>query len=60
MSRTAAKVKQIELTRYVKAVIAAGMEVAEIKINPDGSVRILPAPSVEKSSENPCDRLLAR
>lgn len=58
MANRAANVKQSDLTRYLKAVRAAGVEVAQIKIARDGSVVIIPIGAGVDTGDNPCDRLL--
>jgi hypothetical protein len=58
MANRRAPVTQNDLTRYVKAVAAAGVAVGEVKIEPDGTVRIIPAGSVPSDEGNPCHRLL--
>ncbi|MDU8946107.1 hypothetical protein RXV90_22210 [Rhodophyticola sp. MJ-SS7] len=58
MSNSPAKVKQAELTRYMKAMVKAGVPVGELRISPDGSVRLILASGEVKDTDNPCDRLL--
>ena len=56
-----AVIKQAELTRYIKAVMAAGVIVGKITVRPDGGVEILPLGSgTDDAGPNPCDRLLKR
>jgi hypothetical protein len=58
MANRRATVTQNDVTRYVKAVAAAGVTVGEVKIEPDGTVRIIPAGSISSDGDNPCDRLV--
>lgn len=58
MAASPALVKQIDLTRYVKAVQAAGVSVGRIVIGRDGSVSIFPTGAVDQDDPNPCDRLI--
>lgn len=52
MSRRSVRFTQAEITRAVKAIIAGGMQVGEIVIAPDGSIRIIAV----GQSENDVDR----
>jgi hypothetical protein len=58
MANSPALVKQSDLTRYVKAVQAAGVSIGRVTIGPDGTVNLYPAGAVETDAPNPCDRLL--
>jgi hypothetical protein len=58
MSGRKALVKQADLTRMVKGAQAAGVAVGEVRIEPDGTVRIIPASVAPQLGANPCDRLL--
>lgn len=61
MSSRPAIIKQAELTRYIKAVVAAGVSVGKITMLPSGAVEILPLGAVpDEAGPNPCDRLLNR
>lgn len=42
MANRTATVKQSDLTRYVKAVLAAGVQVGRVLVRPDGGVEIIP------------------
>jgi hypothetical protein len=42
----------------VKGAQAAGVTVGEVRIEPDGTVRIIPASVAPPTGANPCDRLL--
>jgi hypothetical protein len=52
MSRKASTFRQTDITRAVKAVVAAGVEVARIKIAKDGSIEIDAGKPVEIDDEN--------
>lgn len=58
MANSPALVKQSDLTRYVKAVQAAGVSIGRVTVSPDGTVNLYPAGAVETDTPNPCDRLL--
>lgn len=62
MSNSRAPVKQSEITRAVRGVLAAGIQVGKVVVGPDGRVEIFPVgavPAGEDGSINPCDVLLA-
>lgn len=62
MSNSRAPVKQSEITRAVRGVLAAGIQVGKVVVGPDGRVEIFPVgavPAGEDGSANPCDVLLA-
>ncbi|WP_316651979.1 hypothetical protein [Ovoidimarina sediminis] len=42
----------------MKAMVKAGVPVGELRISPDGSVRLILASGEVKDTDNPCDRLL--
>lgn len=52
--------KQADLTRYLKAVLAAGVRVGRVLVRPDGSVEIVPSGDDLSETENPCDVLLRK
>ncbi len=58
MAYTKAIVKQSDLTRYAKAMRAAGYEDFRVDIEPDGKVSIVTGKTDDESRPNPCDRLL--
>ena len=58
MANRPALLKQADLTRYLKAVQAAGVSVGRVVIGKDGSVSIFPAGAGDLEGPNPCDRLL--
>ena len=58
MANQPAKIKQAELTRYVAAVVKAGVAIGKISIAPNGTVTIIPAGAPSDDTANPCDRLL--
>ncbi|BAB54741.1 hypothetical protein [Mesorhizobium japonicum] len=43
MVARAASFKQADLSRAIKAMVAAGLEIGPVKIDPSGSIIILPA-----------------
>jgi hypothetical protein len=58
MSYTKAALKQSDLTRYAKAMRAAGFDDVRFEIEPSGKVVIFTGKSEESQASNPCDRLL--
>lgn len=58
MTRTSTPVRQGDLTRYLRAALAAGLEINEVYVAPDGSVRIIASGKDSEIGFNPCDRLL--
>lgn len=60
MSRIA-RFSQADLTRALKSFEAAGMSVAGVKIQPDGTLTILTGtPQAANDKGNPLDRVLGR
>ncbi|MEO1678021.1 MAG: hypothetical protein AAFU80_07660 [Pseudomonadota bacterium] len=57
MARPIASLKQADLTRYLKAVRAAGFDIPRITIQPNGTVVIEPGSGDDRGT-NPCDMLL--
>lgn len=58
MANTRAALKQSDLTRYAKALRAAGIEQFRVVVDPvTGKHEIIAGPSTE-AADNPCDRLL--
>ncbi|WP_424989711.1 hypothetical protein [Fluviibacterium sp. S390] len=56
MDNNRAPIKQAELTRYAKAMQAAGVEAWRVDIKPDGTISIIAMPSGKfDSSENDWD-----
>lgn len=55
MANTFALVKQAELTRYLKATVAAGVSVGRVVIGRDGSVTIYPTSDDDKAGDNKND-----
>jgi len=54
-----AKIRQADLTRALRAVKAAEVEAAQIRIDPDGTMHIIVGPAPADSEPvNPLDRLL--
>lgn len=58
MANRPALLKQSELTRYLKAMKAAGNEGGRVEVKPDGTHVIFAGDSDSASGANPCDRLL--
>lgn len=58
MTYPKATVKQSDLTRYAKAMRAAGFEDVRFEIEPSGKVVILTSKPEDRAGVNPCDRLL--
>jgi hypothetical protein len=57
MSRAPAIFRQGDVTRAVRAVVAAGQAVARVEIDPDGKIAIITANGeVERKEENSWDR----
>jgi len=56
--RRSARFKQIELERTVKAMQKAGLDIAAVKVEPDGTFMVIPGmpPSVPPLVPNPWDR----
>ena len=50
--------RQSELTRYAKAMRAAGIAEWRVEIDPTGKVSIIAGASDPDAGPNPCDRLL--
>lgn len=61
MSRRAARVTQAEVENVVKGVRAAGVRVAEVRILPDWTIRIMSQPNDEtEAGLDTADMLYAR
>ncbi|MCE6960563.1 hypothetical protein LAZ40_16180 [Cereibacter sphaeroides] len=60
MAARPALIKQADLTRCVRAFIAAGLDAPRIVVRPDGSVEIIPTGAAAETGDNPCDRLLRK
>ncbi len=58
MANRPALVKQAEVTRYAKAMRAAGVSDFRIDIEPTGRVSIVAGKGDADEAPNPCDRLL--
>ena len=58
MANRPALLKQADLTRYFKAMKAAGFEEGRVEVKPDGTHIIIAGNSDHNSGANPCDRLL--
>lgn len=57
MANRRANLTQYELIRYIKAAATAGLTVGEVRIEPDGTVRIIPADFASMDNFNPWDKL---
>lgn len=55
MANARAPIKQAELTRYLKAWLAAGLPVPRVEIRPDGTAIILPTEDKTGDSVNDWD-----
>ena len=58
MANRPALMKQSDLTRYLKAMQAAGYQTGRVEVKPDGTHVIIPGEGVAANAANPCDRLL--
>ena len=58
MANRPALLKQSELTRYLKAMKAAGNDGGRVEVKPDGTHVIFQGDTETDSVINPCDRLL--
>jgi len=55
MANCRAVLKQAELTRYLRAWLAAGLPMPRVEIRPDGTAIILPTEDKTGDSENDWD-----
>jgi hypothetical protein len=55
----AARFKQADLTRALRAVASAGVRVGRIEIEPNGKIVILSESAAPSAKANPCDRIFA-
>lgn len=58
MANAPAPLRQSDLTRYAKAMQAAGITDWRVEIVPGGKIILAVGPTDEASGPNPCDRLL--
>lgn len=58
MANRPALLKQSDLTRYFKAMKAAGFDEGRVEVKPDGTHVIVAGGADPNSGVNPCDRLL--
>lgn len=54
----AARFKQADATRALRAAVKAGLRPSECVIGPDGAIRLVFGETPAASSSNPLDRLL--
>jgi hypothetical protein len=57
MARAAAIFRQGDVTRAVRAVVAAGQAVARVEIDPGGKIVIVTTGEAERREENSWDRV---
>ena len=57
MSRVPAIFRQGDVTRAVRAVVAAGQAVARVEIDPNGKIVIVTVGELERREENSWDRV---
>lgn len=58
MANRPANFTQADVSRAIKATVAAGLSVGRIEIDQTGRIVIIPDTAGLASSPNPCDRLL--
>jgi hypothetical protein len=59
MSRGACTFKQTDVTKAVKAVVAAGVEVARVEVDRDGRIIVITGKPNGSTVTNPWDRAVA-
>ena len=60
MARAPSTFRQRDLTRAVKAVVAAGLHVAGVKVSAQGDIEVVTGGEEKKSGENDWDKALSR
>jgi hypothetical protein len=60
MTRLPSSFGQRDLTRAVKAVVAAGLHVAGVKVTAQGDIEVVTGGEEKKSGENEWDKALSR
>lgn len=58
MTTRPAILRQAELTRYAKAMRAAGIKDWRVELEPSGKITIIAGSADPDAGPNPCDRLL--
>lgn len=60
MAARPALLRQAELTRYAKAMRAAGIVEFRVEVEPTGKIVIIAGKTDPAEGQNPCDRLLSK